>query len=581
MAMAVASFSNLASLPCPAFEASGGAPESPGRALDPLRTPVARPVRVLILSGLNNHDWKSTTPKLEAILREAGRFAVEITERPDLLTADFLAPFDVILSNWNAYGLDPAASDWPASAKSAYVDFVRAGKGHVVVHAGSASFPGWGEYLSLTLATFKPGQTDHGPRHEFPVRIDAPDHPVTCGLGPFTISDELWNRPEITGRPSVLASSYSSVETQGTGQWEPSVLAGTFGRGRTITTLLGHDAEAMANPGFQALLVRGVEWAATGFVTDSVQEESSAEAWRWEKADGRSLALTGPAGVVWRLLYDSSLDTPYFHPLATVDGRVLTWDRPPDHPWHHGLWFSWKFINKVNYWEIDAATGRRAGRTSWRLPQIEAREDRSARIDLDLSYRPAGEAAPVLTERRTVEVSTPDRDGAYTIDWTCVFTAARSVVLDRTPLLGEPEGQTWGGYAGLSVRLAPDLADPQAVSSDGPVSALADDRYRGRHTAMDYAALVGGQPAGIAVCDHPDNPRAPTPWYVIRSAEMSFFTPAILCYEPMTLEAGRTLALRYRVIVHSGRFNAERLRREYERFARKRVESSEEMRHEP
>jgi type 1 glutamine amidotransferase len=543
--------------------------------------PVARPVRVLILSGLNNHDWKSTTPKLEAILREAGRFAVEITERPDLLTTDFLAPFDVILSNWNAYGRDPAASDWPASAKRAYLDFVRNGKGHVVVHAGSASFAAWPDYLKLTLATFKPGQTYHGPRHEFTVRIDAPDHPVTRGLGPFRISDELWNRPGITGRPTVLASSYSSVETQGTGQWEPSVLAGTFGRGRTITILLGHDAKAMDNPGFRALLVRGVEWAATGFVTDSVQEESSAEAWRWEKADGRSLALIGPAGVVWRFLYDPFLDTPYFHPLATVDGRVLSWDRPPDHPWHHGLWFSWKFINKVNYWETDAATGRPAGRTSWQPPRIEAREDRSARIDLDLSYRPAGEQAPVLTERRTVEVSPPDRDGAYAIDWTCVFTAARSVVLDRTPLPGEPEGQTWGGYAGLSVRLASDLAERRPVSTDGPVTAFADDRYRGRHTAMDYAALVGGRPAGIAVCDHPDNPRTPTPWYVIRSAEMSFFTPAILCYEPMTLEAGRTLALRYRVIVHSGRLDAERLRREYEKFARKRAVSYEATRHEP
>ena len=28
--------------------------------------------------------------------------------------------------------------------------------------------------------------------------------------------------------------------------------------------VLGHDVAAMKSPGFQALLVRGVEWAATG-----------------------------------------------------------------------------------------------------------------------------------------------------------------------------------------------------------------------------------------------------------------------------------------------------------------------------
>ena len=40
----------------------------------------------------------------------------------------------------------------------------------------------------------------------------------------------------------------------------------------------------------------------------------------------------------------------------------MTADRPPDHIWHHGLWFSWKFINKVNYWEIYPAK-RPAGGT--------------------------------------------------------------------------------------------------------------------------------------------------------------------------------------------------------------------------
>ena len=36
---------------------------------------------------------------------------------------------------------------------------------------------------------------------------------------------------------------------------------------------------------------------------------------------------------------------------------------------------------------------------------------------------------------------------------------------------------------------------------------------------------------------------------------MSFFSPAVLCYEPITLQAGERLTLRYRVIVHPGRWN--------------------------
>jgi len=544
----------------PSFEASS-------RGTGPGRTDAGpRPIRILILSGENNHDWKSTTPKLEAILKGSGRFDVEITETPALLTDRSLEPYDVVLSNWNVFGREPAVTGWPDETRRAYLDFVRRGKGHVVVHAGSSSFPDWGEYGRLTLAGWKNGQTTHGPRHEFSVRIEDASHPVTAGMKPFRIFDELWNKPGISDGAAVLASSHSAPDQEGTGGWEPAVLAGRFGAGRSVTILLGHDSVSMDNPGFQALLCRGVEWAATGRV--EAPAGSAANMWRWEKQDGASLALVGPRGPVWRFRYDPALDVPYFHPLNTVDGRTMTADRPPDHIWHHGLWFSWKFINKVNYWEVDPKTGRPAGRTSWANVGVAARDDHSALIAMDVAYRPVGEDVPVLTEKRTIEVSAPDPDGTYAIDWTGVFTAERVVVLDRTPLPGEPDGQVWGGYAGLSLRLAGDLDGRQVMTNEGPVGEMTDDRYRGRHAAVDYSGLLGGQPSGAAIFDLPENPRSPTPWYIIKSAEMSFFTPAVLCYEPMTLQPGESITLRYRVLVHAGRWDAARLRREYERWTR-------------
>lgn len=541
-----------------------------GLAPKPAPSPT-KPARVLLLSGQNNHDWKSTTPKLKAILEESGLFAVDVTEKPDRLTTRFLESYNVILSNWNAFGIDPSSSGWPSQTRQAYIDFVRRGGGHVVVHAGSASFPEWEEYGRLTLATWKNGQSSHGPRHEFPVRIDNAAHPVTAGMKPFTILDELWNRPGVAAGAEVLASSYSAAEKEGTRQWEPAVLAGLFGAGRSVTILLGHDAESMDNPGFQALLKRSVKWAATGRVASAVGTD--ARVWRWEKEDGSSLTLVGAAGPLWQFRYGADLDTPYFHPLNTTDGRILTWDRPPDHLWHHGLWFSWKFINTINYWEIDAKIGRPAGRTSWKDVLISTEEDGSARIEMALAFRPAGEDLPVMTEKRAIEVSAPDAEGVYAVDWTGIFEAVHEVVLDRTPLPGEPGGQVWGGYAGLSLRFAEKLAERQAMTSDGPVNKFVDERYRGRHAAVDYSGLVDGRPAGITILDHPRNPRAPTPWYVIRSAEMSFFTPAILCYEQMTLRPSERIILRYRVLVHPGRWDAARLRREYDRFSRKELES--------
>jgi hypothetical protein len=174
-----------------------------------------------------------------------------------------------------------------------------------------------------------------------------------------------------------------------------------------------------------------------------------------------------------------------------------------------------------------------------------------------------------MTERREVCVSAPEEDGSYHFDWTCTFTAGeQDVKLDRTPLEGEPGGQPWGGYAGLSVRLAKDLTERRADTTDAPVEFSQQSRYRGKARAMDYHGLIDGRPVGVAVCDHPHNLNHPTPWYAIRSKTMSYFSPAVLCYGPHTLEAGKRLALRYRVIAHPGRWNAERLRGEFERFVR-------------
>ena len=113
------------------------------------------------------------------------------------------------------------------------------------------------------------------------------------------------------------------------------------------------------------------------------------------------------------------------------------------------------------------------------------------------------------------------------------------------------------------------------MSSDGPITEMPEDRHRGHHTAVDYSGLVDGRPAGIAILDDPRNPRSPSPWYVIRSAEMSFFSPAVLCDEPITLEAGERLTLRYRVIVHQGRWDSVRLKAEHAEYDARRVTRSE------
>jgi type 1 glutamine amidotransferase len=228
-----------------------------------------RPIRVLILTGSNNHNWKETTPMLQKLLEAAGQFRVDTTVPPAGLTKDNLRAYDVILSNWNSWGSGSkqAEAEWTDAVREAYLDFVRGGKGHATIHAGGSSFyDGWPEYRKVTLVFWDLGETGHGRQHEFQVRLDATEHPITAGLKSFSIRDELWNKPGVVPGATVLASAYSDKqkEPRGTGQWEPSVVIANYGQGRCFATLLGHDAKTMESEGFQQLLIRGLQWAATG-----------------------------------------------------------------------------------------------------------------------------------------------------------------------------------------------------------------------------------------------------------------------------------------------------------------------------
>jgi type 1 glutamine amidotransferase len=229
-----------------------------------------KPVRVLLITGQNNHNWSQTTPLMVGLLKDAGRFEVEVTEHFEKFKPEKLKDFDVILSHWNLWRHGkqlPPELDWSPEMRKAYVDFVKNGRGHVAIHAGSSTFYDWQDYQEICVATWKSG-THHGPQHEFEVRIDGKDHPVTKAMSNFRKWDELWGKVYVAAKgATVLTSSFASKKFGGDDVWEPSTFVSRFGEGRTAYTSFGHDNRAFNSPEFRVLLARLVEWAATGKVT--------------------------------------------------------------------------------------------------------------------------------------------------------------------------------------------------------------------------------------------------------------------------------------------------------------------------
>ena len=168
----------------------------------------------------------------------------------------------------------------------------------------------------------------------------------------------------------------------------------------------------------------------------------------------------------------------------------------------------------------------------------------------------------MLTEKRVLEVTAPSKAGAYHVDWLSTFTAGDAdVLLDRTPIAGEPHGVAWGGYAGLSIRLAPALRQWQFMDSDGPVKKTST---QARWIAFG-GPMKNGQSAAIIVLDHPQSFRHPTPWYLIQG--MPYFSPAVLYRSPYKLPARQSLTLKYRLLFQPGAVDCKAVDRQWQRFA--------------
>lgn len=230
-------------------------------------------IKVLILTGVNNHHWRETTPLLRQILEQTGRFDVYVNEEVRGNGPETFAPYDVLLMNYNDMK-HTAGPWWDYRARQALLDYVRNGKGFVSFHSANNAFWGWEEYDKLVGGTWRE-TADHAPYHTYSVKIVDPDDPITRGMPPtFSETDELYHGLSMQPNIHLLASAYDdptncwkTKKSCGSGKDEPMIWTRKYGTGRVFQTALGHDVNAMASPGFQLTLVRGTEWAATGAVT--------------------------------------------------------------------------------------------------------------------------------------------------------------------------------------------------------------------------------------------------------------------------------------------------------------------------
>jgi len=230
-------------------------------------------IKLLIFSGANNHSWQTTTPVLKELYEGSGRFSVDVTENVPGINPDEFKKYDAIICNYTTYP-NIEGHRWPAATEKAFLDYISSGHGFVLFHAASTAWNDWPEFCDLIGLTWQKDKitgnkiSGHGAQHSFAVNIVDKEHPVTQGMGDFQhVKDELYHRQLLHPKAHVLATTFSSKTMGGSGTNEPMVVVTEYGKGRVFHCAMGHDPKPMSGAGFQTLMLRGAEWAATGKVT--------------------------------------------------------------------------------------------------------------------------------------------------------------------------------------------------------------------------------------------------------------------------------------------------------------------------
>lgn len=241
---------------------------------------------------------------------------------------------------------------------------------------------------------------------------------------------------------------------------------------------------------------------------------------------------------------------PYMYPLSgPVTGQPLTDETTLPYPHHRSLFFACDKVNGGNYWQEGYETGQILSQG----PKL-GKADKSSVEILDVCdwQKPGGPI--VMRDRRTIKISVPDPNLRF-VDWEIEWQAVQDVTIEKT------------NHSLFSMRAALDItpkAGGNLVNADGDTGEKATAGKASKWCAFyGKRPSAAGQPVeGIAILDHVKNPWAPTAWFT-RDYGFASPTPLYWMEKPWKLAAGKSVNLKYRVVMFAGDPKAAELDRIY------------------
>lgn len=271
---------------------------------------------------------------------------------------------------------------------------------------------------------------------------------------------------------------------------------------------------------------------------------------------------------------------PYLHPLRAPSGKIVTRGYPmetiegesQDHPHHRGLWFTHGEVNGIDFWANEESqkgvNGKKGKVVVKKVVDLKSGK-KSGSIDATFDWVDPQGKAIILETRKMVFYAGP---GPRMMDFDISLRANEKVEFGDTK-----EGT-------FAIRLAAGLEEPMPKSLPKPkrTGLMTDSEGRSGEKAVwgkrapwvDYAGELEGEKLGVAIMDHPTNPKHPTYWH---SRSYGLFAANIFGEHDffndkarnggMTLEGGATLRFRYRVLIHSGDGQSAGIAAQYKKYA--------------
>jgi hypothetical protein len=281
---------------------------------------------------------------------------------------------------------------------------------------------------------------------------------------------------------------------------------------------------------------------------------------------------------------------PYMHPLRAADGKIVTrqWpmvDNIPgeshDHPHHKGLWFEHGDVNGLDFWapESPGSSEFKAART-YLNKVVEVKSGKNSGTMTVIFDWKTPDGQPLITETRK----------------TTIYDDPKLRILDFDITLKADQKATFGDTkeGTFAIRLAQSLTEPAPPGKASNVTkgtglmtnsqgAQGEKNVWGKRANwVDYCGTVEGEKVGVAIFDHPGNPKHPTYWhsrsYGLHAAnifgEHDFYNDKSR-NGSVTLEPGQTMRFRYRVVIHPGDSQEAGIAALYKKYAGESKGSSE------